>query len=308
MFINKRKVDGLSKNNGIVGLGARFWIPSAIRADHGFALPSILFLITILTVVALSVISFVAVQHQLALRDIAKLKAEYAAQSGIAAMCAQSGGIVRSVGFDDGSRAQVTVTPWGMYQIVRSEGRFGKESSVRVALAGLRPSGEFRNALVFSNPNHELVLAGGCSITGDVVVGLAGVTTGKLRNIPAPSGVPITGRITQEPSPALPVVRTDQLRSETYNYPAPPNGTKSASVEFAKTPEGALRLGTIPDSMEYVYIAGNASFTDTVTRREQPLSIVVNGIDCGLSLFCQLKCLFLVCLAAASVNAVSEED
>ena len=55
-----------------------------MRSEHGYALPSTLLLITILSFVAAAVISLVFAQHQQALREVAQVRAEYAAQSGVA--------------------------------------------------------------------------------------------------------------------------------------------------------------------------------------------------------------------------------
>src|SRR5690242_6671704 len=55
-----------------------------ICSEQGFALPSILFLVTILSLVAASVIGLQYFMKNIALIDVVKVKAEYAAESGLA--------------------------------------------------------------------------------------------------------------------------------------------------------------------------------------------------------------------------------
>jgi Tfp pilus assembly protein PilX len=52
--------------------------------ERGFALPSVLFLVTILSLLAASIITLHYFLRQTSLIEVAKVKAEYAAESGIA--------------------------------------------------------------------------------------------------------------------------------------------------------------------------------------------------------------------------------
>jgi type II secretory pathway component PulK len=54
------------------------------KYEKGFALPSVLFLVTILSLLAASVIMLHYFLRQTSLIEVAKVKAEYAAENGIA--------------------------------------------------------------------------------------------------------------------------------------------------------------------------------------------------------------------------------
>jgi len=275
-------------------------------SGRGFALPSILLLITILSLVAAGVISLVSVRHLEALREIAQVKAEYAAQSGIAKMLAGRGGgedwTSERFTFDDSSVARVDVQPWGVFQFVRSEGTSMRAKSTRFALAGSRPSNAFQQALVFGNPSHQVVFAGTSSITGNVLVGQPGVTTGSLRNVRTPPRIPITGTIMKEPSPTIPQSQTDQVRVEISTCKALLDGSASPGLILVPGSNGTVQLESIPDSTASVRIGGNVTLGGNVARREHPLRIAVNGratLGAGVSLR------GLVCLSSSQEMYVS---
>ena len=56
-----------------------------ISSEGGFALPSILMLVTILSLFSATVLSFQYFDRLIAIREVSKVKAEYASESGIAA-------------------------------------------------------------------------------------------------------------------------------------------------------------------------------------------------------------------------------
>ena len=119
-----------------IKLNCILFLRSHVDSEEGYALPSILFLITIFSLVAFSIVGLQYFLRQEALVDVAKVKVEYASESGIAKVLAQietaddisrivSGG-KRSFALQDGSEAQVKVLPWGMYLWVKSVGVFQK--------------------------------------------------------------------------------------------------------------------------------------------------------------------------------------
>src|SRR5690349_13724355 len=99
--------------------------------EGGFVLPSVLLLITILSLVAISVMRLQLVRREMGLAAIARVKCEYAAESGIARAIGEirsevefSGlvtGFSKTFAFDDGSTASVELRPWGVYLLARGE-------------------------------------------------------------------------------------------------------------------------------------------------------------------------------------------
>src|SRR5438045_1743119 len=94
-----------------------------IRSERGFALPSILLLVTILSLIAASIIGLQYFMKQIVLTDIGKIKAAYAAESGIARALNSyrspqsplSPTPFNHFKFEDGSEAQTQLQPWGMF-------------------------------------------------------------------------------------------------------------------------------------------------------------------------------------------------
>ena len=163
------------------------------KHEKGFALPSVLFLVTILSMLAVSIIALHYFLRQTSLIEVAKVKAEYAAESGIAKTISQlkSGSnltqtsmseLIKNYQFEDGSEASTEVKPWGAYLVVKSEGRFRKVKAIQTAFLAEHPIEQFENALYFANSTHQLVFTGNSSIKGDVIVGQSGVTIGNLKN------------------------------------------------------------------------------------------------------------------------------
>jgi Tfp pilus assembly protein PilX len=102
------------------------------KSQKGFALPSVLFLVTILSLLAASVIMLHYFLRQTSLIEVAKVKAEYAAESGIAKIISQlkSGsnltqmslsGLIKNYQFEDGSEANTEAKSWGAYLVVKSD-------------------------------------------------------------------------------------------------------------------------------------------------------------------------------------------
>ncbi len=265
----------------------------SLPGEQGYALASILLLITILSLVGSSILLLQYHAKQLALIDVAKVKTEYAAESGIAEVLSRcrfleeiSDMTSRSsnhYAFKDGSEAQVEVRPWGSFLLVRSEGSFHKIKTIRFALVADLPSVPFNNALVFGNPNHQLIFASTSSITGNVVVGHPGVTIGNLRGRVSPTRIPIHGDIKKETTSKVPVPGFLQLTAEINAYQgllskgAEGAGGLPRGLTFSSTEAIHIRSGAIPDSLDYLFVQGDVSIEGNVSRRYPPLYIVVDG-------------------------------
>jgi len=258
--------------------------------EQGYALPSILFLITILSVVILSILALQYFQRQNIQTATAKVKADYAAQSGISKIFAelksksdlpligQTTG--RSYDLSDGEKTSVTIEWWGSYLYVRSIGSFRRINETRFALAGQTPTERFKNALVFSNKSHQLVLTGLTHIKGDVIVGPAGVSIGTLSNYPTPRIMPIEGNVKRDPQ--IDIQDFDLVKQYDY-YNALLGGTfpqsaEQGSIQYLQS-ESNLHIssGTIKPVTKYIFVKGNAIIDSALMRRDVPLNIIIDG-------------------------------
>jgi len=270
----------------------RLFLKSNVLYDemHGYALPSVLFLITILSVVILSILALQYFQRQNIQTAAAKVKADYAAQSGISKIFSElesnsdlpiAGQIIeRSYDLADGEKASVTIGWWGFYLYVRSIGSFRRINETRFALVGQTPTKRFKNSLVFANMNHQLVLTGSTHIKGDVIVGPPGVSIGTLSNYSTPRIIPIEGKVKREPN----INVQDFDLTKQYNYydalleGTIPQGIEQASIQHLQS-ESQLHISSkmIKPETKYLDIKGNAIIDSGLICREDPLYIVIDG-------------------------------
>lgn len=262
-------------------------------SEDGFALPSVLFIVTILSLLAASVITLQYLSRQLVLIDVAKLKTEFAAESGIAKTLAevQSQQVPSNrflprrmeYQFLDGSNATSNLTAWGSLLLISSEGRFHKFSHKKTALVANHPDSPFNNALIFANATHQLVFTGTSSVEGDVLLGRPGPTVGNLRDYTSPVRIPVNGSIRREENPKLPSFQTSSLTSEINHYDSLLRFARSTgSIGGTSTGEiflnaGVLTSEMISDGTTNVFIRGDAIVDLNVARSTNPLLIVAAG-------------------------------
>ena len=259
------------------------------KREGGFALPSIIFLITILTMVAGSALSIVYLRKQISLREIARVKASYAAESGIVRLLHQYGDSladetqVADFSEDDGSQSHVNIGRWGALEIVRSMGSYQNMTIERTALAAQIPPPELDKALVFANSSHQLVFTGASRIVGDIVVGQPGTSIGELKNYPSPIVVPVKGSIDRRKIPELPAFNPNPIKKEIEHYldllaERGKRGSESNRVmDSSANGSNNYNIGRVQDSTDYIYFSQNTILKDTISRRGKPLHILVNG-------------------------------
>lgn len=262
-------------------------------SERGFALPSVLLLVTILMLVSLSIVTLQYFRRQISSNGIAKVKAEYAAQSGIAKMISSLAvrkGSLSGVkelnniySFIDGSEARVFAEPWGMFLLLTSEGRFQRTKYRRTAIAAARSAGDFEKALIFGNSDHQLVFAGSSFIKGDIVVGLPGVTTGTLSGVNTMGNAVVEGSVIRKSLAAISPYDSTLLISEIDYYNnllagyTSKDENSSHTIVYSSGSVSSSGLGKIPDSVGMVVVQGDAALTDSSTRQGSPLYIVVLG-------------------------------
>ncbi len=256
--------------------------------EAGFALPSILMLLTILSLVAASVLLIQYMQRRMVQRDAAMVKAEYAAQSGVAEVLAKMKdvesltealkGSRQHFAYDDGSQADVETSAWGIFLLVRSTGSFGKASTTKVALSGMHPPPAYDNALILGNVSHQLVLTGSSFITGDVLIGTPGLTTGSLRDYATPISLPHKGKVITKRTPDLPPIERSLLQEFSDSMADILRGRAPGATSLASFPGGTrLRSGMIADTTDIVLIQGNVLVDGTLLRGNHPLYISAWG-------------------------------
>ncbi len=169
-------------------------------SDCGFGLPSVLMLVVVLSTLSFSLLLIQYFHYTAVLRDASRLKADMAAQNGIVFVAAGKSIGPDSVYFNDDTNARVYAYPWGLYRLVLSSGVSGRTISMHSALIGQRMNALFKNALVYFNPQHQLVFAGEAQVVGDVQVGRNGATLGVLEDMKSLPGFPVTGTIESDGS------------------------------------------------------------------------------------------------------------
>lgn len=265
--------------------------------ECGYALPSVLLLLALITLIAYSVILSQHLRRGIVQMSIAAFKAENAAECGIAlglatldSLSTQGAELTTmhsKVELGEGSSADLRIDSWGLLPYVRSIGRCGRSTSIRVATVGMRLTNAFGAAVALGNPSHQLILAGSSFIRGDVVVGSAGVATGQLKHYVQPLQVPVFGRIIKGPSTGIPEFDLLRIRAFTREMnDLLENRTDAATLESRQ-----VRVSSIPPGHTTGFIALNP---------EEPQYFVCDG-SLTLSSDTQLKG-FVAVLASGTIT------
>lgn len=200
-FRGSRRMSASESKVPLRGTGCRRrGVVVQMGSDCGFGLPSVLMLVVVLSTLTFSLLLMQYFHHTAVLRDAARLKADIAAQNGVVFAAAGKSIGPDSVYFNDNTNARVYTYPWGLYRLVLSSGISGSTVSRHSALIGQRMNTLFNNALVYFNPQHQLVFAGEARVVGDVQVGHNGATLGVLEDMKSLPGFPVTGTIESEGS------------------------------------------------------------------------------------------------------------
>jgi hypothetical protein len=263
-----------------------------VNSEKGSALPSVLFLITLLSLFAATILALQYFHRKAILLQVAKVKAQYASESGLASLMGNIKSLPelygelesegRSFQFNDGSIAHVKLQPWGFLLRATSEGKFQNARVVTHAIIASRPSQAYDNALIFANNTHQLVFTGQSTITGNIITGQPGVSIGNIHDYSSPLKIPVKGKINSKQPPELPAFDTSQVNREMIFWRYLLGQSVSTRTENHKTlklqgSELHINAGTIPDSIDYLFLDGRVFWNDTINRRDVPLYIVTNG-------------------------------
>jgi hypothetical protein len=251
--------------------------------EEGFALPSVLMLMLILTLLAMSVLLMQHLRRMQAVMDVARVRADLAAQSGIARALSEpsSGRGNQTYEFADSSVAVVRIRPWGLITLAKSEGRASRARASRTALLGSTPPACYRYALTFGNPSRQLILTGSATITGNLALGPMGATVGTLPGERQPRHLPVTGSVHRGAPSFLPPFESRTMDAAFSVFDKflggqlPESGSDSRAVHTED-------LNALADSVETARMQGNIHITQRLIRREHPLEVYVQGnLDIG---------------------------
>lgn len=252
----------------------------------GYALASVLFLVTVFSVLCTIILRVELGKHQTILKDIDVLKSQFSSENGVVLALTSLrsqpySDSTFSITFGDGSNVNVEVYPWGLFTGVRSQGVSHKSEAARSALLASSLTDSESMAFVLANLQHGLVFTGSAKINGDVAVGPMGISTGSLKNYPATRLIAVRGKKTTLRTPQSIIDTTDlyrhiflmrtlidRLRRSSKGQYNPNNVMECA---------GSLNLRQVSDSIDYVFCNGSLTLMDTIMRRGPPLYIVALG-------------------------------
>ncbi len=266
---------------------------SRAGCERGYALPSLLFLVVILSLLAFAVLTHNYLQKQLALRSVSRVRAEYSAESALAKTIADLKSTQHyserlknpnsQMDFDDGTEAKVGLEQWGCYCLITSSATHKDAKAERTALIGQRPGASFEPALIFANAAHQLVLAGTASITGSIITGPLGASTGELVGRPAMKQSSMIADVRKEPALMLPGFSSDELGQEVERYDRLLTGDLGRDSHpdevllFSSVQPTVIDSGKISPETKYVVVKGDAVIGGTIDRRGPPLYVLGQG-------------------------------
>ncbi len=263
-----------------------------IPRRDGFALPSVLMLVAVLSILALSLVLVQHFHHTAVQREVSRLKADLAAQNGVTWAAAAKKIGNEGLSYSDGTDATVDVWSWGVYRLVLSRGTCSKTVSSRSALLGQRQAGLFKDALVYFNPQHQLVFAGEVQVVGDVQAGAFGATLGVLEDTKSLPGFPVTGEISTDASFAgfeLPELLMQINAFDSLLKAAGDNDLAAGGEDAIIQLSTCDNLGEIAgDKSTLIVLEGNQDFSGKVVRQGHPLRILVLGsvnISAGAAIY-----------------------
>lgn len=262
------------------------------RFESGFALPSILLLILVISLIGVLSIRIVSFRKQVTLRELAKFKAELAAQSAVAEALAtldekeslSFSSQLRKETFSGGEQGTVdlSVDSWGAFLRVRSSAIVGAVRKERVALVGGQTQDLIPQALIFANSDHELVFTGSARVRGDITVNRRGISFDNRSQTTIGSTF-VDGKIERTESPQLPGFENLLLREEIGRFDdllvkGSPSSSRSVSILKGDEHMPMEICGdAVPDSSDLLTISGDAVLRGSLVRRARPLIIVVRG-------------------------------
>lgn len=151
---------------------------SVVWDQEGAALPSVLIVITIISLMAGIVMSGMVIQSRFIQQDIDNLQARYTAEGAIFKFLAADTSVITDstlVMLPDSSSAVIHSERFGGFLKIISTAHIGNQQKRVQVLAGRKPDSAYDYAVVLGDVHSRLNLAGNAHITGDIRVGPLGV-------------------------------------------------------------------------------------------------------------------------------------
>lgn len=163
--------------------------PHPGHGEGGFGLPSVLLLVTLLSLLVGGVLLVDLAGRRTAALRADRLQARYAAEAALDRTLGEIDPLRLPSTFDVslGARAgaRAVAEPFGPFVLVTSDGRTGRARHRVRALVGASPGPDLPYAVVLGDPTTPLVLAGDAVVNGAVLTGPPGVQFGALPGRPA---------------------------------------------------------------------------------------------------------------------------
>jgi hypothetical protein len=257
-----------------------------LGSEAGFALAYVLMVVTILGLVAYSVIMLQHVRRMIAVKEIARSKARNAGQSIIAEYAShrredpdmtQEFTTLTPHMYSDGAEASLRVYPWGLYELAVARGWAGRAVEVQTAVLASVPDSLFKRALCFGNLEHDLILTGRTKITGDVSLRRGSASVGTLPDVKPPRFLPVTGSIKREPAAPYPLPVKAILRESVLALEDLLQGSEEATSGFLKI-TGSMSPGdSWPDTAVWQGVSGSLALNKELRAKNHPIYIAVDG-------------------------------
>jgi len=252
-----------------------------VGEEEGAALPSVLIIIVMISLMAGTVLMGLVVQGRFIQRDIDALKARYTAEGAVFQyLAALSRNEVpnKEIVLPDSSRAKVEAEQFGGFLKLTSTAGMGKARIKIQVLAGIGADSVFRDAVALGDISSALNLAGDMEIQGDIRTGRLGVKTTDFKGSVF-SGT-VDGNIHRADTSALPVFDKTLFQEEIRQFRAKTIARPSHAriITPGRYRAEEIREWTSSDSSAVIYIDGDVEiFSRKKISWPRPLTIIAGG-------------------------------
>ncbi|OZC01270.1 PilW family protein [Rubricoccus marinus] len=237
--------------------------PPIADSEAGFGLPSVLLLITLLSLLVGSVLVVDLAGRQASVQRSDRLQARYAAEAALDLAYAEATPDQPTDSFEvplgPRIRSRATLEPFGVFLLVNASGQTGRARSQVRSLIGAPPGEATRYALVLGDPSTPLVLAGDAVVEGTILTGPAGIQYGDLPRRPnAPRHDGAAETTTTARPITLPVASATQQRLEAVLHGATPSSDGDSALVLSSFGDLTIRARDLPrsDSRDLWIVAG----------------------------------------------------
>jgi hypothetical protein len=189
----------------------RTGLNTKISSQDGFALVTVLIMISIVVLLISSLVAFQSIQYRFVCRDGYRIQARYLAEGAVyeALSDEQSSFIsndenVAGTFYHMGDTTRITMKFWGGFLLLQANTVFHHQSATVHAWMGHAVPDQMAAAIVMGNSDYPLVLTGNTMLKGDVIVGPGGVKTGMINGVTYSNVELVQGEIITDQNLSLP--------------------------------------------------------------------------------------------------------